>query len=143
MENEPIIVEQEFNASPSRVWEAITQRDEMVQWFFDNIPNFIPAIGFYTEFDVVAETRTFPHQWRVTEVTPEKKLVYNWKFEGYEGSSDSCFELFPSGAGTLLKLTATVLEPFDQSIPEFKRESGVAGWNYFIKERLKDYLDGE
>jgi hypothetical protein len=42
---------------------------------------------------------------------------------------------------TKLTLTARVVEDFDDSIPEFKRESCVAGWNYFIKERLSDYLE--
>jgi len=37
-------------------------------------------------------------------------------------------------------LTCEVVEDFDDNIEEFKRESGIEGWNYFIKNRLKEFL---
>ena len=30
---------------------------------------------------------------------------------------------------------------FDNFIPEFKRESGIGGWNYFISERLSAFIN--
>jgi hypothetical protein len=42
---------------------------------------------------------------------------------------------------TKLRLTAQVLEDFPEDIPEFKRESGVEGWTYFIKKSLKEFLE--
>lgn len=36
----PIVVEQAFNVSKETVWKAITEHDQMIQWFFDNIPEF-------------------------------------------------------------------------------------------------------
>ncbi len=45
-ENTPIIVEQVFNVPASKVWKAITNVVEMRHWFFDNIPDFKPEIGF-------------------------------------------------------------------------------------------------
>jgi hypothetical protein len=50
------------------------------------------------------------------------------------------FELFKEGDGTRLRLTHIVLKDFPDDIPEFKRESGLAGWRYFLGERLKAYL---
>jgi hypothetical protein len=38
-------------------------------------------------------------------------------------------------------LTVEVLEDFPDDIPEFRRESCIGGWNYFINHRLKEYLD--
>jgi len=32
---------------------------------------------------------------------------------------------------------------FPDDIPEFKRESGVEGWNYLIKKSLKAFLEKE
>lgn len=32
--NQPIIVEQSFNTSIEDVWKAITELDQMKQWFF-------------------------------------------------------------------------------------------------------------
>jgi len=38
-------------------------------------------------------------------------------------------------------LSTEISESFPLDIPEFKRESCVEGWTYFIKKRLKEYLD--
>ena len=49
---EPIVVEQAFDASKAAVWKAISEREQMIQWFFDNIPEFQAEVGFETQFDV-------------------------------------------------------------------------------------------
>lgn len=139
--NDPIIVEQVFKTSVQQVWEAITVLDKMTQWFFPNIPSFEAVVGFQTQFTVQSEDRIFPHKWTLTEVIPMKKIAYEWQFEGYQGKALSIFEIEEKDTHTILKLTAKVLEEFPDDIPEFKRESGVAGWNYFIKESLKGYLE--
>lgn len=114
----------------------------MIQWFFDNIPDFKPEVGFKTQFNVQAPSRDFLHLWEVIEVIPNKKIVTNWKYEGLEGNSFVIFELSEIDKQTKFIVTTTVMEDFDGSIPEFKRESCFDGWNYFIKERLKAFLDG-
>jgi len=50
------------------------------------------------------------------------------------------FELTGIGNKTKLTVTNIVTQDFDDSIPEFKRESCIGGWNYFIKERLVQFL---
>lgn len=140
---EPIVVEQLFEATYKEVWIAITDIDVMRKWYFSNISSFSPKVGFETKFVVQVEDRVFPHQWKVTEVQPQKKITYEWTFEGYSGRGVSQFDLFESGKKTRLRLTFTVLENFPDTIPEFKRESGLEGWNYFIKESLKRYLESE
>ncbi len=137
----PIIVDQIFDASVKNVWNAITVLDEMTQWFFPDISSFEPVVGFKTQFSVQIEDRIFLHLWKLTEVVPMKIIAYEWRFEGYPGSGVSLFELTEEGHQTKLRLTFTVVEKFPDNIPEFKRESGVAGWNYFIKESLKEYLE--
>ena len=42
---EPIVVEQEYDASPERLWRAITDQDEMVQWYFSELADFKPVVG--------------------------------------------------------------------------------------------------
>jgi len=63
-----------------------------------------------------------------------KKIIYNWKYEGYPGDSFVMFELFEQKKLTKLKLTHRGLESFPQDMPEFSRESGIAAWTYFIKK---------
>jgi uncharacterized protein YndB with AHSA1/START domain len=136
----PIIVEQIFNTSIQNMWDAITQINQMKQWFFNNLESFIPEVGFKTQFNVQSENRNFMHQWELTEVIPPEKITYNWKYENLEGNAYVIFELFEQNNYTLLRLTNIVAENFPESIPEFKRESCIDGWNYFIKKSLKDYI---
>ncbi len=91
--DEPIIVEQTFNASVEKVWKAITEIDQMLKWYFDNIPDFKTEVGFQTEFNIENEGRKFLHIWKVTEVVPMKRIAYGWKFEGYAGDSFVVFDL--------------------------------------------------
>lgn len=136
----PVIAEQLFNKTRAQVWQAITDIDQMVLWYFDNIPAFNAEVGFTTQFNVKAPSRDFLHIWKVTEVIPQQKITYNWTFKDCKGSADTCFELFEQDNKTLLRLTNNVIEDFDDTIPEFKRESCQAGWNYFINDRLKTFF---
>jgi uncharacterized protein YndB with AHSA1/START domain len=140
-DEEPIIVEQKFKASIDTVWKSITEIDLMRQWYFENIPSFKPEVGFETQFNVKSQNRDFLHMWKVTEVVPIKKITYNWKYDGYPGDSFVTFELSRQNDFTMLKLTVDVQESFPEDIPEFTRESCIAGWEFFIKERLKEYLE--
>lgn len=137
----PVVVEQSFNTTPEKIWQAITEHDEMIQWYFDNIPEFKAEVGFKTQFNIHNEGRDFLHLWNVIEVEPLKKISYGWKFEGYKGDSFVTFEIFDKGETTKIRLTATVTEDFDDNIPEFKRESCIGGWQYFIQQRLKEFLE--
>ena len=139
--DEPVIVEQIFDASVDTVWNSITEIDQMRQWYFENIPSFKPEVVFETQFNVQSGDRNFLHKWKVTEVMPLKKITYNWKYEVYPGDSFVVFELFGQNNLTVLRLTHKVLESFPQDIPEFRRESGVEGWTYFIKQCLKEFLE--
>ena len=136
----PIIVSQKFTPSIETVWKAITEASQMRQWFFDNIPDFKAEVGFQTQFNVKAPSRDFMHLWTVTEVIPQQKLVYNWKYEDLPGDSFVTFELTTDNNETQLTLTTTIVEDFPDEIPEFARESCVGGWNYFIKEQLINFL---
>jgi uncharacterized protein YndB with AHSA1/START domain len=139
-DDEVIIIEETFNSSAESVWAALTEIEQMRLWYFGNIPEFKPVVGFETSFNVRSETRDFLHKWKITEVNPLKMIKYEWTFEGYSGRSTTLFEIFKKGDSTKLKLTVEVLEDFPDEIPEFRRESCIGGWNYFITNRLKEFL---
>ncbi len=138
---EPIVVEQIFNAPISVVWKAITDPDQMRRWFFETMTNFEPAVGFQTQFNVRVEDQDYPHQWKVTDVVPEKRIVYDWRYGGYPGDSSVTWELSETPHGTKLTLTHKGIETFPQDDPMFSRESGQAGWGYFLHESLKAFLE--
>ncbi|PKQ65283.1 ATPase [Labilibaculum manganireducens] len=139
--SQPIIIEQSFNKLKEEVWSAITDPNKMRKWFFENIPDFIPKVGFETRFNVDAGERQFMHIWKITEVIPFEKIVYNWRYENMYGNAFVSFELFDGDIETLLRLTNLGLETFPQDIPEFSRESCTDGWQYFINKRLKEFLN--
>lgn len=138
--DEAIVVEQTFAISKKRLWQALTDPAEMKKWFFDVMPDFKAEVGFETRFDISNEGRLFPHIWKVVSVVNMESIGVNWTFGGYPGSSLVTFALTEEGEKTKLTLTATVQEDFPDDIPEFKRESAVGGWNYFVKEALPKYF---
>lgn len=139
---EPIVFEQEFDVPVDELWRAITDRDQMVQWYFAEISAFVPVVGYQTEFVLQVEDRDIVHRWEVTEVIPGQKITVTWRFKDIPGDGAVTWELAERGAGSSLRLTNTGLETFPQDDPLFTRESCEGGWRYFINERLKPFLDG-
>jgi len=137
----PVIVEQHFNVPIKVIWDAITNIEKMKLWYFENIPDFKPLVGFKTEFNVKSEDRNFLHQWEIKEVQLLQKITYTWHFKDYQGDALVHFELFEKNNETILRVTNEIIADFNDSIPEFKRESCLEGWNYFIKDRLKNYIE--
>ncbi len=94
MDNQPIVLERVFNAPTSKVWKALTDKDEMKKWYFD-LAEFKAELGFKFQFPGGPDPeRQYLHQCEVTEVIPEKKLTYSWSYDGYQGNSFVTFELF-------------------------------------------------
>lgn len=137
---EPIIVERVFDTSVSKIWSAITDKDEMRAWYF-NLTEFQAEPGFKFQFTGgPSEDTQYVHLCEVTEVIPQKKLTYSWRYEGYEGNSFVTFELFDQGDCTLLKLTHEGLDTFPDN-PDFAINNFVKGWNHIIHTSLKGYLE--
>jgi uncharacterized protein YndB with AHSA1/START domain len=136
----PIVVERTLKAPPKRVWRAITDEAEMPRWFFEPIRSFKPELGFETKFNVHSGGRDFVHHWRVTEVSQDQRLVYDWLYPDFPGASFVVWELSPAGEGTRLRLTHTGVATFPQDVPEFSRESCSGGWEYFF-DRLGRFVE--
>jgi len=140
MKNEPFVIERTYNAPVERVWKAITDKDQMKQWYFD-IAAFKPEVGFEFQFSGGNEGRKYVHLCKITEVVTDKKLTYSWRYDGYEGNSFVTFELFSEGDKTRLKLTHEGLETFPMNNPDFEKESFAGGWNYIIGTSLKEFAE--
>jgi uncharacterized protein YndB with AHSA1/START domain len=136
---EAIIVERTFDAPVMRVWKALTDVNEMRQWYFD-LKEFEPEIGFEFEFVVEHEGTTYRHLCRVTEVIPQKKIAYTWRYKGEPGDSLVAFELFGDGDKTRLKVTHTGIETFPKT-PAYARKNFEAGWTALIGTELKKFVE--
>ena len=136
---EAIILECTFEAPVGRVWTALTDVNQMRQWYFD-LKEFKPEIGFEFEFIVEHEGNRYHHLCRVTDVVPEKKIAYTWRYKGEPGDSLVTFELFPDGHTTRLKLTHTGMETFPKT-PAYARKNFEAGWTAIIGSELKQFVE--
>lgn len=140
MNDKIVEVERVFNAPVSLVWRAITEKELMKQWYFD-MAEFKATVGFSFEFIGGPEDGVkYKHVCEVTEVIPEKKLTYSWKYDGYEGCSYVTFELSDENGNTRLKLTHTGLDTFPV-IPDFAFQNFEAGWNDLVNSYLKNFLE--
>lgn len=138
---EDVVVENTYNHPPELVWNALTRHDEMIQWYFENLPAFEPVSGFETRFPVQSEEREFLHHWTILEVDPPRFISYEWRYDNYPGESVVRFELIPTNTGTRVRVSCSGLGSFPSGIPEFKPESCRQGWEYFMGGRLRDYLN--
>lgn len=139
----PIIVYKEINCNVNLVWQAVTVRSKMIQWFFDNIPDFKAVVGFKTWFIVKNEDRLFYHLWEVVEVEQYKTIKVEWTYPDYV--KDSFLVTFELNAlsenKTEFKVIVEGIEKLSHvNVIEFKRESCIGGWEYF-SESLKRYLE--
>ena len=141
MNTEPIIIERVFHVSPARIWKAITDKNEMKQWYFD-LEEFKPEPGFEFRFEGgPSPEKQYLHICVVQEVIENRKISYSWRYEEYPGVSLVTFELFEEGENTRLRLTHGGLEIFPLDNPDLARENFEAGWNQIIGTSLKAYLD--
>jgi uncharacterized protein YndB with AHSA1/START domain len=136
---EAVILERTFDAPVARVWKALTDVDQMRVWYFD-LKEFKPQIGFEFEFVVEHEGNTYHHLCKITEVIPEKKIAYTWRYKGEVGDSLVTFELFGEGDWTRLKLTHSGIETFPKT-PAYVRKNFEAGWTEIIGSELKRFVE--
>ena len=141
MENQPIVLQQQFNARCSRVWKAITDKNEMKSWYFDLL-EFKPEVGFKFRFSGGPSPEVqYLHVCEITEVNAQKKLTYSWSYDGYPGISFVTFELEDLGNKTLLTLTHQGLESFPKDKTDFARHNFEQGWDHIVHTALKGYLE--
>lgn len=140
MDTKPLVFERILNAPIEKVWGALTEKEQMKQWYFD-IPGFKPEVGVEFQFLAGSETKKYLHLCKVTEIIPGKKIAYTWRYDGIEGNSGVSFELFPEGEKTKLVLTHKGLETFKTDNPDFAKESFIKGWTYFTTKALPEFLE--
>lgn len=141
MKTEAFVIERIFNASIEIVWKAITDKEKMKRWYFD-LAEFKPVVGFEFQFEGGEEGKSYLHLCKVTEVIPNKKLQYSWRYDGYAGNSFVTWELFDEGENkTRLKLTHEGLETFPTDNPDLAPHNFAEGWNMIIGTLLREFVE--
>jgi uncharacterized protein YndB with AHSA1/START domain len=137
--SEVVILERTLNAPVAKVWKALADVDQMRQWYFD-LKEFKPQVGFEFEFVVEHEGNTYHHLCRVTEVIPQQKIAYTWRYKREPGNSLVTFELFAEGDKTRLKLRHSGIETFPKT-PAYARKNFEAGWTAILDSELKQFVE--
>ena len=141
MSSNPVIVEKLVNAPVKKVWQALTDKDLMKQWYFD-VSDFQPEVGFEFSFaGKGSKGEEYIHLCKVTEVIPLKRLQYSWQYKEIEGFSIVTFELSAEEDKTLVKVTHTGLETFPQNKTDFGRSSFNGGWTEIITSLLPKFVE--
>lgn len=140
MERGKVTIEQAFYAPIGEVWQALTDKDQMRQWYFE-LEAFKPEIGFEFQFQGGSEEKPYQHICKITEVDPEKKIGYSWQYAGIPGVSYVTFELFQEVKATKLRLTHEGLENFPKDNPDLAEGNFAEGWEKIISGSLRQFLE--
>ncbi len=141
MSTTPFTIERTYSAPVKEVWEAITDKSKMKEWYFD-LSEFRPEVGFEFSFaGQGAKGEKYIHLCKILEVIENKKISYSWTYKDYQGYSVVTFELFEEEKDkTRLTLTHAGLETFPGT-GDFARTSFEAGWNHLIGTSLKTFVE--
>ncbi len=124
-----IVKELTIEAAPQRVWRAITQQDEIVQWWAYEA-RVKPEVGSLAEFRF--RQGAFVMQFEVAELDQDEKVRWISKSPPqWEGTSVT-WQLTPVHNGTKLIFTHDGFAQVDE------RTRGA--WVYFLAS-LKSYLE--
>ena len=88
----PFLIEQVYDAPIEKMWQALTDKDKIKEWYFPQLKKFKPIVGF--KFEFTDDGSNYKKEWRVTQVEEGRKLAHSWSYKDYPGSSEVTFELF-------------------------------------------------
>lgn len=135
-----IILERLFAAPIDLVWQAITVKELMKEWYFD-LKDFKAEKGFKFQFTGgPSPERQYLHLCEIIEVIPGRKLVHSWRYDGYAGNSLVAYELIERGDQTLLRFSHTGIDTLAVENPDFTITNFQQGWDHIIHTSLLDFL---
>jgi uncharacterized protein YndB with AHSA1/START domain len=135
-----VTIVRRIKAPPARVWAAITQPEQMMQWWGPDAGPTLSAVAdvrpggrFSVMFRLLNGDEHNPTG-IYQEVVPEQTLAFTWEWPGMpERESLVTFRLAPLDGGTVLTLTHEHLPD------EGARISHEAGWNGLL-DKLPVFL---
>lgn len=141
MNKNRVTITKDFDTPVPLIWKAITDKDWMKEWYID-VKEFKTIVGFKFEFwGGEQDERKWNHLCEITEVIPQKKLNYSWKYEGYDGMSYVSFELSEANSGTKLIFTHRGIDSFPSNVQELSIENFEKGWNQAINFSLVEFIE--
>ena len=129
------------NAPLDKVWNAITNKEQMKNWYFD-VPDFEPKIGNNFSFYGGDENEEYHHFCEIVDLIPNEKLKYSWPYTEISKENTLVkWELKPENEGTIVTLTHKGLEAFEHLGENFKIHSFRKGWEDIVGKSLKEFVE--
>ena len=139
--HENVKISVKVNAPVHKVWNALTNKEQMKNWYFD-IPDFELKEGNAFNFYEPGEERKFHHHCEIAEVVPQEKLKHSWTYPDISKEKTLVkWELKPESEGTVVTLTHKGLENFHHLGEDFYPESFQKGWEEIIGKSLKGFVE--
>lgn len=136
-----VIVKERVNAPVEKVWNAITNKDDMKVWYFD-IPDFAPVMHQEFSFYEPGNEKKYHHYGEVLEVIPNKKLKHSWSYPDISKEKTIVkWELEEDGDGTVVTLTHKGLENLEHLGDDFATKNFEKGWTEIVNSSLKNFLE--
>lgn len=141
MHLDTIHLEFTYNAPVERVWQALTEPDQIREWCYD-VPAFAAQEGAEFEFRKLGRKRMFLHRCKILEAKDKVRLQYTWTYPDLNiGESLVTWELIPRGSVTSVRLVHEHLLNHKEGGDSFSIDSFDAGWNDVLKRSLANYLE--
>jgi len=138
----PLKLTQVYKAPVAVVWEALTNKAQLKQWYFDFSADFKPEVG--AEFEWSAgppDGKQWLHRGKMTDVVTNEKLAYTWEYPGYTGKGKAIWQLTAvDESNTRLDFSWEIIVPFDPEEQALRRKNFVQGWTHIIHTSLVDFL---
>ena len=132
-----------INAPIEMVWEALTDKQRMVKWYF-TIPDFVLEEGAQFSFYEPGGENKYLHTCVITEVTPLQRFQHTWTHPTFsQGRSLVTWDLVPKENKTEVTLTHEGIENFADGGPDFTTENYEAGWEEIVERSLKNFVEEE
>lgn len=131
-----------YKAPIAFVWQALTDKDMLKEWYFNFAADFKLEVGAVFEWEAGEPNgKQWLHRGQMLEIVPQQKLVHTWEYPGYSGSSTLSWELSALDENhTQIVLTHTFNNPFDKNEAALRKVNFENGWNHIINISLTDYL---
>ncbi|KQT18432.1 ATPase [Chryseobacterium sp. Leaf404] len=138
----PIEIKTNIKVSAAKVWQALTDKNEIKAWYFD-IQNFQPFVGTVFDFYEPEDHKKYRHRSEVLEVIPEKKLSFTWTYPDFSTAvSTVTWEIDELENGeTSVKVIHSETEKFGDLGYNFSRKSFAEGWRGILNHSLKPFLE--
>jgi uncharacterized protein YndB with AHSA1/START domain len=131
-----IEITKRIDAAPERVFQALTDADELTRWFASSAQSDARTGGdFVLRFEFDDESKNHTYAGRYEDVAPTERVRYPWN--GRFGDTTVEFVLRPADLGTEL----TLIHSGWTEAAEEARQMHEQGWGFFL-DNLERYLTG-